>query len=734
MSLKSTIDDLRKYRNLVLVLFVFCMVSTLSFLTASNMKHSSAASLSGFKAGNIISDAVMSNYNSMTKDEIQAFLTQKNPCNNKSTSQYQSLKKQYPNLEWHFENGHFVCLSEEKFGDGTTIGEGQTAAEIIYQAAQDYKINPQVLIVLLEKEQSLITDTYPNSKQYRSATGYGCPDTAACDTKYYGFKNQVRNAAALFRNVLDNGYSAYPEKKSGVYIGYNPNSSCGRSEVYIENRATAALYRYTPYQPNASALAAGYGTGDSCSAYGNRNFYLYFTDWFGSTQIAPKVDGEQINIPTGEYAFTSQLSDNRALGVASGNGNGTRVQIVEYNSSDARQKWKVEQTSDGYYRFIHSATGRALSLTPNQSVADGNQLQLWDKQDVCSQKWKVYAISDSGNLSFESACMSGMVIDLSNGSANVGNAIQVWTTNGLGVQRWNLRTGRTLADGIYNLRSERNTSRVVDIAGGSNTNGTNVIYWDSIFADNQEWQFKYDSKTDSYAITNPYNHKSLDAANGTAMYNGKNIQLWDYNGSCVQRWKVIPRGDNYMLLSTCSLGYALDLNGDLNYTNGSNIQLWSVHDGVQERWRIEKSAPAVADGTYNIALASDSSKLVDSTGAYNSANVALSNSHDGDSAKWRFTYHANDGTYSIINVKSGYALDLSGESTYNGNNIQLWESLQNCAQRWYIIRQGNAYQLLSACNRYKAVDMADGRIVSGANIQLWDKNTGFAQKWVFQKR
>ena len=79
-------------------------------------------------------------------------------------------------------------MSEEKFGDGTTIGEGQTAAEIIYQAAQDYKINPQVLIVLLEKEQSLITDTYPNTKQYRSATGYGCPDTAACDTKYYGLK------------------------------------------------------------------------------------------------------------------------------------------------------------------------------------------------------------------------------------------------------------------------------------------------------------------------------------------------------------------------------------------------------------------------------------------------------------------------------------------------------------------------------------------------------------------
>jgi hypothetical protein len=50
--------------------------------------------------------------------------------------------------------------------------------------------------------------------------------------------------------------------------------------VNIRSLATSALYRYTPYQPNAGALAAGYGTA-YCGAYGNRNFYLYFDDWFG---------------------------------------------------------------------------------------------------------------------------------------------------------------------------------------------------------------------------------------------------------------------------------------------------------------------------------------------------------------------------------------------------------------------------------------------------------------------
>ena len=57
--------------------------------------------------------------------------------------------------------------------------------------------------------------------------------------------------------------------------------------MFIQNQATAGLYNYTPYQPNAAALAAGYG-GDACSAYGNRNFWNDFTDWFGpTTQRAP---------------------------------------------------------------------------------------------------------------------------------------------------------------------------------------------------------------------------------------------------------------------------------------------------------------------------------------------------------------------------------------------------------------------------------------------------------------
>ena len=149
-------------------------------------------------------------------------------------------------------------------------------------------------MVLIQKESSLITDPIPNNYDYRAMTGFGCPDTAPCDSKYYGFKNQIRKAAWLFREVLDGGWTNYPVGEN--YIQYNPNSGCGGSIVNVKNLATSALYRYTPYQPNAGAIAAGYGTA-YCGAYGNRNFYLYFEDWFGGiTDDKAKLEGKFINM------------------------------------------------------------------------------------------------------------------------------------------------------------------------------------------------------------------------------------------------------------------------------------------------------------------------------------------------------------------------------------------------------------------------------------------------------
>ena len=159
-----------KKHILLPVLTLLLLISGI-FIWLNKDNLSSAADARKFDPSNIISDFVMTNKNSMSEAQIQSFLLSKNSCNDTNTAKAAS----YPHLSYNIKNGKFVCLAEESFS-------GESAAHIIWQAGQDYNINPQVLIVLLEKEQGLITDTWPNNIQYRSATGYGCPDTAACET------------------------------------------------------------------------------------------------------------------------------------------------------------------------------------------------------------------------------------------------------------------------------------------------------------------------------------------------------------------------------------------------------------------------------------------------------------------------------------------------------------------------------------------------------------------------
>jgi uncharacterized protein with LGFP repeats len=231
------------------------------------------ADLTQFRPGNIISNERFFDASSMTESQIDAFLRQRvKTCQ----SGYVCLKDFRQTTTTRAADRY--C---NEYGGGTS----EPAARIIFKVAQACGINPQVLIVTLEKEQGLVTHTWPSDWRYRIAMGQGCPDTAACDSRYYGFFNQVYGAARQFQIYTEGRYFTYYAPGKTWNIRYSPNESCGSSPVYIENQATANLYYYTPYQPNAASLRAGYGQGDACSTYGNRNFYQRFVDWFGPPSI-----------------------------------------------------------------------------------------------------------------------------------------------------------------------------------------------------------------------------------------------------------------------------------------------------------------------------------------------------------------------------------------------------------------------------------------------------------------
>lgn len=185
-----------------------------------------------FDPNYILSDEELTDGNAMDLNQIQAFL----------------------------ERG---ALADLKLEDHD--GRMRMAADIIWRAAQQHGINPKFILVLLQKEQSLIEDDEPTQKQLDWAAGYAVCDDCSMDDPYVmrwqGFGKQVNSAALQFsegyiQDIDNYGYTA------GKYGPGLPVTIDGTRVVPV-NAATAAMYAYTPH----------FG--------GNKNFVSIWNRWFG---------------------------------------------------------------------------------------------------------------------------------------------------------------------------------------------------------------------------------------------------------------------------------------------------------------------------------------------------------------------------------------------------------------------------------------------------------------------
>ena len=305
-----------KRLSLIVIGLAILASPVINLLSARGINAVTAAN---WKPGRIIDDSIFMNANDMSVGEIQDFLNARVPvCDTygQKTSEYggtdyngdgRTTRAEYAQMRGY--ETRFTCLKDFYEVPKTTSGSNQpvnnyasdtipagaiSAAQIIKNAAVNHGISPKAILVKLATESAgpLTGDDWPFRKQYDYAMGAHCPDSgpggsANCDSNWAGFSLQVDEAADLLRWYIDSMTQSWwqykkPYQSNNILWNVEP-SGCGGSNVYIETKATAALYTYTPYQPNQAALNNMYGTVDGCSAYGNRNFWRVWNDWFGMT-------------------------------------------------------------------------------------------------------------------------------------------------------------------------------------------------------------------------------------------------------------------------------------------------------------------------------------------------------------------------------------------------------------------------------------------------------------------
>lgn len=208
-------------KNMRQILALFCLWSFLSPINIALAQLDSEQ----FDYNIILSDEEAVDYTAMSLTEIQQFLHQKNSY-----------------LQSYYFTGYNPGPGEPITSDENirlNYTRARSAAEIIYNASIEAKINPKFIITTLQKEQGLIEKSEPDQRALDYATGYYCFDGQACNPQWQGFGKQVRAAALQFRDYIDNIHTR--PYQPGV-----PASIDGKV-VIPANRITAALYVYTPH-------------------------------------------------------------------------------------------------------------------------------------------------------------------------------------------------------------------------------------------------------------------------------------------------------------------------------------------------------------------------------------------------------------------------------------------------------------------------------------------------------
>ncbi|MFP4514555.1 MAG: hypothetical protein ACLFNO_00945 [Parcubacteria group bacterium] len=200
-----------------------------------------------FDPNNIISDSLLLDADTMSLEDIQEFLEKQGSyLASYTTEDTYGTKKTAAEIIYNAATNNYNC-------DGVDLTDTPTENEKALKCRRIKTVNPKFLLVLLQKEQSLIEETNPSQRQLDWATGYGCPDGDSCNPYWEGFGKQVNSAALQFW-----WYMKYPQsynyKMGNTYTFNNPYGTIETKTVTAtpENKATAALYNYTPHVFNGN--------------------------------------------------------------------------------------------------------------------------------------------------------------------------------------------------------------------------------------------------------------------------------------------------------------------------------------------------------------------------------------------------------------------------------------------------------------------------------------------------
>lgn len=171
----------------------------------------------------------------------------------------------------------------------------------------------------------------------------------------------------------------------------------------------------------------------------------------------------------------------------------------------------------------------------------------------------------------------------------------------------------------------------------------------------------------------------------------------------------------------------VDMNafGNKEYVNGGSSN--DLQAAIDVR---KMTAVTIPNGNYYINVRSKVASSVDIPGGSAADSTAIQLYSGNSSKAQQFTFtRQSDGSYEIVNVNSGKALDVRNGVAENNAVVQQYSRNNSQAQRWFIRDSGAGYYLQSALGNW-VLDLSGGNTANSAAIRLYAPNGTASQLFV----
>ena len=282
-------------------------------------------------------------------------------------------------------------------------------------------------------------------------------------------------------------------------------------------------------------------------------------------------------------------------------------------------------------------------------------------------------------------------------------------------------------------------------------------------------QSEFDSRINSlrsqYPNYSTWANQSFDG--GTECYGFARLIGYNVFGSYPSSWSRVysidnvKKGDILQYGNTSGSGHTVfvtnvsgdtitfvDCNGNGNYSGSSYVRYcgikWdntiSKYGKMFNKYSFSYllSSPQLDSDITTVDLGTDFYASITHIASWNHLTVEDNNNVDicwetyRDNQYWKF-YRQYDGSYKIVSAKNDKCLDVENGSSDDGANIGVYENNDTDAQRWYIYKCGNGYQLKPKCSDC-VMEMNAWNFYQGVNLVCGTKDNSDAEIFSINKR